>query len=640
MVYKIHSELLRKNNWNMELGLRDAIRSDSIVTLADSQVIRWIDQINGQDSNELQGEIQNIRRKIRALKREDNTSENTKRIQGLYFRLNNLMLIPEYFLLVIDSDKDYLRAVQGFIFNGMCFRRLVSTSNGVKTGVIVFMAEFGRNGSVMRDEVFRRIENDRDLTKEMIPAKLESYRGLTCSASIPVSNPKGVLVVPDTMVKFKGDYILLSDNPDGVGEPTYEEVVGGDCENNASDGFGLIKPELMEIWSAELDQPDMASGVCVRQSFTKGMLFPFDIDAFAGDVAHNYIVKDIWGNDVNILDVDIIMSESMLKLWDSYESWDDYWRKSTANGYTFCVTKIAENKCKESKELNYQFINPMECSDEDLEELVAPTIDDISGVCGGDVAKAIIYLKGEEMTESSISKIDEDWIRALMIDERVLNDPYIRQKINTLIRRRIVRAKLGRIRVRGDFHVISFDPYLFCESAFGMTPCGLLKAGEVYSQYWLRRNVHEVVAMRAPMTIASNICKMKVAGTEEMQHWYRYMKNILILNSWDQTAAAANGCDCDGDIMMTTDNPVLLRNYDTITPVQCAQKKGEKVIVTDDDVVKSNMASFGDDIGVVTNRATGMFDVRSMFDSGSDEYKELSKRLAMCQKYQQDCIND
>jgi len=610
------------------------------VSLAESSMIRWMDDINGVDSEALYGEIQDIRKKIRWIKRESESAANATMLKSLYGRLNNLLLLNEYLLVIVESDKDYIRACKGFRFNGREFRRLVSTSNGVKMSVIVFAAVEGAGGVPMLDELKRRMENGRDMTQKFVPAKLEAYRSLACSASIPVSDPRGVLVVPDVITHFKADYISLTDNPDGEGEPIYEEVYNGDCENNATDGYGIITPELMEIWSAELMLPKTASGVCVRAPFTKGMLFCMDMKEFASDVAHSYFVKDIWGKEWNILDVDIILTESMLKLTGGYSSWEEFWRNTKENHSGFSVTKVAETTLKESREINYQFSACLECTDEDVDALVSPTIDDLAGVCGGDIGKMAIYLCGEGMTEDSVKKMPDDWAKALLIDNRVRNDPYVRQKIQQLLRRRFTKAKLGRLRTRGDFQIVGCDPYILLQSVFGLKPTGLLKAGEVYTKYWIDRGADEVVLMRAPMTILNNLCKRKVSYNEDAQHWYKYLYNIILINAFDLTAASLCGCDYDSDILLSTDNPVYLNNVNNPLAILCGQKAAEKVIVTEEDVVKSNILSFGDAIGVVTNRATSMYDVRSLYLVDSDEYRELSKRLAMCQKFQQDCIND
>lgn len=385
------------------------------------------------------------------------------------------------------------------------------------------------------------IENGRDQSVPLVPAKLEAYKALACSASTPVTIPNGVLVVEDCVTKFFDDYILLDDS---IGdEPHMEYITGGEVELVDSDGYGLILPALAERWSNELGSEEMYSGLCIRNAFCKGMVFPFDFIDFAEKVAKNYVVKDIWGNEVDIRFVELILTGSMLKLWDSYQSIDHYLQCCADNGRGFSVTKTCELKLRNSRELNYQFIQSYDLSDDDIRELVSPTIEDITGAMCGDVAKTLLFLKGVEQNENVYANTDEPFIKAMMIDSRVIGDTYIRSKVSQLIHKRADRAKLGRIRVDGDFMVISGDPYSLCQSIFGLPVTGLLGRGEVFAWYWLDRNVNEVVCFRAPMTAHSNIRAMSIHCSDAACYWYRYMKNVLVLNSWDMATQALNGAD-------------------------------------------------------------------------------------------------
>ena len=121
------------------------------------------------------------------------------------------------------------------------------------------------------------------------------------------------------------------------------------------------------------------------------MLFTFDFREFAEKVAGCYVVKDIWGNEVDIREVDVILTGSMLKLWDSYASWDDYWDNCVKNNYTFSITKMCPEKLENERNLNYQFIQTFNLSDDDLERLVRPTIDEIRDVLGGLPQEYIIF---------------------------------------------------------------------------------------------------------------------------------------------------------------------------------------------------------------------------------------------------------
>ena len=87
---KINSSRFRKANWNLTLDLRDAIRNGEVVTLAESQCLRWIDQINGTSTSELQEQVKQIRKKIKMLKSDSQDQEAIEQVKSLYIKLNNL----------------------------------------------------------------------------------------------------------------------------------------------------------------------------------------------------------------------------------------------------------------------------------------------------------------------------------------------------------------------------------------------------------------------------------------------------------------------------------------------------------------------------------------------------------------------
>lgn len=90
---------------------------------------------------------------------------------------------------------------------------------------------------------------------------------------------------------------------------------------------------------------------------------------------------------------------------------------------------------------------------------------------------------------------------------------------------------------------------------------------------------------------------------------------------------------------MLTDNRVLVDNLPELPALMCVQRKAKKKVVTEADIIESNMASFGDEIGKITNRATSMFEVRSHFPVGSVEYATLDYRIRAAQLYQQNSID-
>ena len=71
----------------------------------------------------------------------------------------------------------------------------------------------------------------------------------------------------------------------------------------------------------------------------------------------------------------------------------------------------------------------------------------------------------------------------------------------------------------------------------------------------------------------------------------------------------------------------------------CVQKAAKKKVCTEQDFIKADKLSFGDEIGSITNRITTMFDVLAKFEPGSKEYQELEYRIMTGQNYQQNSID-
>ena len=630
-IYKINSQRLAEAKWNLTLPLEEARRNEEIVPLASSQQLRWIDALNNMVNQEAKAKA--VKRRIKDLRHEENSPENRREIRQLYQQLDKIQFKPDYVTVVIHNKRDYRRARKGFYINGVRYERLLGTTGGVKNNTIVFVS------SRLVNELRKRINNGRNPDQEFIPAKLEAYRALTCSASIPVTEPDGILVVNDCLTHFKDDVILIDDSNDG--EPEMTHIKDYDCELNASDGFGLMSYELAQQWSEDLQLEKTMSGCCIRNAFCKGMVFPFPFREFAKKVAKKNMVLDAWGTWRDIHRVQLVLTTSMLKLWDSYDSLEDYMDNCHENGYTFAVTKTCELELENERNLNYQFIQSYRLTDEQIRELIKPTVDEFKAVLGGNWEDAILFLRGPRMRAEPgyIKGLADDYVKALMIEPELINDRYVQEHIYRMLRKKIDRAKTGVLKVHGNFQVLSGDPYALCQSMFGLEVTGLLTAGQFYSKYWIDCGVDKVVCYRAPMSCHNNIRVMAVNKSDECQYWYRYMKTVSILNAWDNTCAALNGADFDGDLMFSTDNRVLLENTRATPPILCIQKKGEKKVPSEDDFVESNMNGFGDSIGKITNRITTMFDVQSRFEVGSREFETLEYRICCGQLFQQNSID-
>ena len=518
--------------WKLTLPLSEARKNGEIVSLASSQMLRWIDELNGvSDADE---RAHAIHQEIKQIRGEPFSTANRRRVRALYEELDKIQFKPDYLLLTADKISDFRRACKGFTVNGIRYERLLGTPGGIKNSTVVFVSQ------ALVSELRRRIDNGRDLSKAFIPAKLEAYRALTCSASIPVSFPKGVLVVQDAETEFEDTVIELSSETDG--EPIMSEPVKRNVRLTISDGCGMMLPSLAERWSGEIGLKYMMGGCNTRCAFEKGMVYTFPFDEYA-DSLGRYFVKDAWGNMQDIRQVELVLTVSMLKLWDSYGSIEEYLSNCHENHYTFAITKACPESLENERCLNYQFIQGYDMTDEDIDELTAPTRNELHDVLGGDWKKMVLFLAGQGLSEKNAEKVRDPFVKAMMYDSRVANDPYVRGQVYQLIRKRIDEAKTGVLKVHGNYSMMCGDLYALCQSIFGEPITGLLKAGEIWNAYWADTDAEELVGFRAPMSVHSNIRRLVPARGEQVRHWFRYMRSCTVMSPWSNEMNAMNGAD-------------------------------------------------------------------------------------------------
>lgn len=646
-IYKINSTLLETNNWDLTLPLSRARKIPGlVVSLADSQILSWINELNGTEDYDIQAK--DIKRQLKDVKKQPSSRENKLKIGNLYEQLYRLQFKQDYVTVVMDKKSHYDRANKGFYINGVLYKRLICTTNGVKTSSVVYVSDN------LHDELKKRIENGKNNEIKLVPAKLGAYEALAASASLPVSWPKdkyakipgGIIVVNDCYTKFKTDLINI-DTSDKTKEPVVKFAPNEEVINDCSDGCSMMLPSLSRRWNGELnkDYNNTMSGCNLRCAWTKGMTFTFDFIKFAEEIVgasednqDKYIITDVWGDKRDIREAELILTESQLKLWNCYSSWEDYYNKCLENKYTIRVAKTAPHECDDIRQLNYQFIQSLELDDDDIGELIAPTVNEIKDIMGLDPNRSIVYLCGKGLDDKTVRYADP-CAKALMIDKETIKDPYIRSKIKKMINKRIRDAKIGVLDVRGNFQILSGDLYALCENIFGMEPRGLLKAGEIYSKYWSDNGVDRVLCFRAPMSNAHSIVAQNISYSNNAKEWFKYIDTCVVVNAWDSMPMALNGFDFDGDLLFTTNNAPLMRRQTNLPALNCIQHKAKKKITLEEDVVKANKQGFGSKIGSITNRITAITSLMANYEPRSIEYEILKYRTQCGQALQQEEID-
>lgn len=662
-VLKINTGYLSKHNWHLSLKLNE-IRKQSqlVVSLGSSQVLRWIEQFQGRQNNDADATL--IKQEIKQIKKQENSCENKKRINDLYNRLYEKQFQQDYLMLVMDSTKDYKYVCEhGFNITidygkrteTVRYKRFLGTAGSIKKSTIIFVNEeiYDRlmvkinNGRYIPeiDKDGNPIEpikkyNGEELNYKFIPAKINAYFALQCSASISVPWPR-IIVVNDVETKFNDVVRLVKDTGGDENQdwPSVSEDTEMEIKINACDGMGFISPEMSAKWAIALNEGlEPLSGYNTRCAFLKGMVFTVDFKKFAEEVAHTYTVIDAWGDRRDVRDADVIVTVSMLKLWNSYAGYEDYYSNCMKNGYEFCIAKSTPHELRNTHTTNYQYLQDFTFTDKQIDELIKPTVSKIKECLGMDWRKLILYMCGTGLDEKNVLHM-EPMCKAIMANPELIKDPYVRSKVDRMIQKRIKNAKIGVLDVEGDYAIAGNDPYSLLQSMFGLEVTGLLKKGECYHKYWSDKGANEICIFRAPMTSIENVCKLNVVTNPEMTKWYQYIKTCIILNSWDTTAMRCNGEDFDSDANFCTNNKVLLEAFEYKTTLMCVQDSMPKKIPMEDDYIKSDINGFGDSIGSVTNKATNMISLRAQFNPDSEEYKRLTYRISTMMNYQQNAID-
>lgn len=535
---KLTSALLKEYKYNLDISFEDCLRSGLIVSLADSQMLKSTRDITGQKIDRVQLEEWYSERD--RIKKRKNTKENRARLKELQQNIYDMMYIPEYVTVVMESIKDYERMYKkGFIFNGKTYKRFSCSASQARVSTIVFVDE------KIKPELKRRLDNGRDLQHPLAPSKYNAYFGLYSSATKQVTKPR-FCIIPDYEETQKVDVEFVIEQPIDFDDIIEPRTI--DMEFNRFDGSGLISPQMAVQWGKDLGEDYTPCQFCIRCAFTKGMVNEFDFLQWCEEVnGGNYEITDVYGNKRDLREIDVILTAGMAKLWDSWESQESFEENCKNNGIFWGVTKYAPKEDKRVLTTNYQFLQTLNLNDDMIADLCKDTVDYIKGVSYDNIYYSMLFMMGENGTQESVERFmessDNYWLKSLILNNTLINDKYSKEKIRDMIVRKIELACLGKLITQGNFQCIVPDSYAFMQAMFKLPVTGLLKAGEMYSQFWNNRGVNKVDTMRSPLTHFSEHYVVDLKKNEDTEKWFRYSYSGFIVNAHDEHTLRWAGSD-------------------------------------------------------------------------------------------------
>lgn len=624
-IFAFSYERIASSNFKITTTPLEAELKDEVISIGDNECLRAIRRITNHPFSDF--DIENLLIEKQSIIKKKNSAANKSRIKEINNKIRELLFIPQLISVCTKRNKSYLKlGEKGFYINGIYYKRFMCGAGHARTNRAMYCDERIFNELV---EILRNGCKDIPI----VGAKYNAYFSLASSATYLVSTPR-FCVVPDKEIKMKKsvDWVDETDEGDIISRQERE------LNFNLWDGMGIISPEFAKKWALELEIDYLPSAFVCRAPFTKGLVCTFDFKDFSEKIAKTKKITDIYGKEWNCDDLDIVLTESQFKLGKAFDSIEQFSKNMIERDLKWGVSKVSPQKEDKVKMSNYQFLQVLNCDDNDIEDLCSYTLEWIKSISCKDYEKTLLYLLGKLVKKydalNIFDKIGDSFIKALIVNPSLIGDSYIIDRIYRSLDKRKKEACMGKLIFDGNFQFLIMDPFALCEHMFGMEVKGLLNEFEHYSYYWLNKNETQVCALRSPMTWRSEINILNLKRNADIDYWYQYINSGIILNVWGYDNMLFAGSDADGDTLFTTNNKTYLKCRYGGVPVAYQPKKAEKVSISIPELYKLDVLGFNTKIGFITNCSTTLYEMQTMYSPDSEEYKEIENRLKLCCKYQ------
>lgn len=462
----------------------------------------------------------------------------------------------------------------GFKFNDVGFSNWKRSGGKARVGNNIFIKD-----SIKKD-VLKWARMGLDFKGEQDIASIRAYESLPLSSIIGTINidPNRILVVNDFESKFKTN-MSKTYLKDGKCITKDVELIES---NSIWDGEGLLNKRIFD----ENEIIKNKGFALLRNRFMKCAGFSCKIQEWYKD---NYVttVADMYGNEINVKDIDLITTPSSIKLikyndevlkLDKYKhlgegAWLQYWKDNCGNEFGVCKTEKPSHFDKGKKNrLSYQMINSMLLNREDIKELLKGEITHIDKLKND----LDYYLKATKLSlefKEDLSMDDEN--KELEIGETIdvqmafnklvcKNREFANTKVFKDNRRNYIRAYIdelrkGKIKIEGDYCTACGNPIELLYSTinkFKGEPIAL-EEWEIYSSRF--KDDEKVVGFRNPHISISNIGQHTNREINDFRKYFKCTPNIVFFNAIGVPILSMyNGEDYDSDSNLLTNNKIIV----------------------------------------------------------------------------------
>ena len=419
-------------------------------------------------------------------------------------------------------------------------------------------------------------------------------------------NPKNILILKDVDRIFKTDVISIETDEN---KHCYAKHISDyKLKNTLFDGQALIDSSIFPQWGNGY--------ILLRHHFCKMAAFNTNIQKFFkdyfGDDYYTATVKDMFGNEHYVKDIELITTDNAMK-WLKFDISYDYWCNWVYdNDCQFGIVKTAhESKLGDVQKMSYQMVNS-------LDEVIMPEV----------VKESVEYVERlktdneffmEYLEKNKNFSNDYEVLIALCEhNSEFYRSSYFRSRKKKIIEGYVLNLKSGKIIQNAENLTIVGSPYAMISYAATVDE-NSVDNDDTFSNefgtiqcYTERFSDGEYLAFfRSPFNSKNNLAYLHNTYSDKMKKYFNLGRQCIAINMiGTDFQDRNNGSDQDSDFGFTTNQTNIVEharkcylNYPTI--VNNIPKEKNIYGNTMDDYAKidNGLAKSQTDIGESSNLA-------------------------------------
>ena len=419
-------------------------------------------------------------------------------------------------------------------------------------------------------------------------------------------NPKNILILKDIDRYFETEVVAVK--TDEFKQCYAEHVKKYKLKNTLFDGQALIDSSIFPEWGNGY--------ILLRHHFCKMAAFNTNIQQFFKDYFcdeyQSATVKDMFGNDHYVKDVELITTDNAMK-WLKFDVSYEYWcEKVYENNCMFGIVKTAhESKLGDVQRMSYQMVN---CLDESIMENVVKESVDYINKLKQDDDEFLKYLEKNK----NFSNDYEVLIALCKQNYDFTRSSYFRRRKEYIIKNYVLNMKSGKIIQNAENLVVVGSPYAMLlyaatgnENSVDDDDTFFIEDGTIQC-YTERFNSGEYLAFfRSPFNSQNNLSYLHNTYHKKLEKYFNLGRQCIAINMNGTDAQDRNnGMDMDSDSGYTTNQKDIVEHArkcyaDSPTIVNLIPRDSKKYNKTMDDyaLIDNNLANSQLDIGLSSNLA-------------------------------------